>query len=805
VNRVSEVASAFVSLAPSARGFGRQLDRQVGPQVDGVGHRMGRRIGALLAGGGALGFAGIVKGAVGLEASFSQTMNQIAAVTNTPKKQLADLSDLAIKMGADTVFSANDASSAMLELAKGGLTAAQIKAGGLKGTLTLAAAGGLDLASAATFASNAMNTFGLTSDKIPAIAAALAGGANASTASVESLGQALSQVGPGAKNAGLSLQDTVGVLAAFDQAGIKGSDAGTSLKTALARLVPQTDAAKAAMRKYNLEFVNADGSFKDITQVAESLRQGLGKLSDSQKSATLTTIFGSDATRAATVLMDNGAKGIGKYIGATKDLNAAERIAASRMKGTSGAIEAFKGSLETVGLQFGRLIAPAVQAGLRSLTNGLNGIGPAITKIGTKIGPAAQGIHELFTAGAGAPALSAAMRVIRSSATGMRDAFRSAADSLGRIKGEASGIDFSHIDTKSLGKVLSKALFEGIKDLAKFGDKLLDFFKGVDWVGIGIKVGTLALPFVLGLATGIINGVGDPALWKGIWDHLPDILLAALTIVFAPSKLAGPITRILTRIPFVGRFLAVAFKWLNDLGGPLRSFGKDLFETFAKAFKGELPFKGIVGRVLAGFRGLLARVGEFFGLLKVRLGVWALDAFGAMGRFAGQSINRLVRIVTFIPRKILSALGTPAKILFNAGKEVISGLISGITSKLGDLGNAMKGVADKIKGFLPGSPVKEGPLTSWNNGGAGKRLVSLLADGLVQTDPIDTAMTRLTSRISTTSLAFQGGSTATASLASRRMRLVIPGHEFDGYVDDRADSRVGAQRGLDGMKVRAFG
>jgi phage-related minor tail protein len=211
------------------------------------GHGIGRSLASHLGVGfAALGVGSIVKSSVQLEASFSKTLSQIAVATGAPKSAMKGLHDTAMKMGADTVFSANEAADAMLELGKSGISTKDIMGGGVKGTLTLAAAGSLDLASAATIASNAMNTFGLHGKDMGTIAAALAGGANASTASVESLGQALSQVGPGARNAGLSLQETVGTLAAFDQAGIKGSDAGTSLKTMLTRLVPQTK-GKVAM------------------------------------------------------------------------------------------------------------------------------------------------------------------------------------------------------------------------------------------------------------------------------------------------------------------------------------------------------------------------------------------------------------------------------------------------------------------------------------------------------------------------------------------------------------------------------
>ena len=234
---------------------------------------------AALLGFGALtaGAVAFAKSAVDVEAKFSTSMRLIQAATKASGGEIKQLNDLAIKLGADTSFSANDAADAMLELAKAGLSTKTIMGGALAGTLTLAAAGGTDLATASTIASNALNTFGLKGRDMASVAAALAGGANASSASVESLGQALQQVGPGATNAGLSLQETVGALSAFDAAGIKGSDAGTSLKTMLARLVPQTDKAAAAMDQLGLDFVKGNGEFESLGNIADQLQDKLGE------------------------------------------------------------------------------------------------------------------------------------------------------------------------------------------------------------------------------------------------------------------------------------------------------------------------------------------------------------------------------------------------------------------------------------------------------------------------------------------------------------------------------------------------
>jgi len=336
---------------------------------------------------GAIGVGAFIKSAVTLEAQFGQTMSMIAATTKAPADQMQAMNDLAIKLGADTAFSAGEAADAMLELAKAGLTTKTIMGGGVAGTLTLAAAGGTDLATAATIASNALNTFNLKGRDMAKVAAALAGGANASSASVESLGMGLQQVGPGATNAGLSLQETVAVLSAFEAAGIKGSDAGTSLKTMLARLVPTTDKAKNAMRELGLDFVDANGNFKSISNISDQLREKMGKLGQAERTKAMNTIFGSDATRAATVLMHEGEKGLGKYIKATKDQSAAQDMANARMSGTAGALERLKGSVETAQLLVGQALAPAVQKVANALADNLvPAMATTIQVIGTVVG-----------------------------------------------------------------------------------------------------------------------------------------------------------------------------------------------------------------------------------------------------------------------------------------------------------------------------------------------------------------------------------------------------------------------------------
>lgn len=445
-------------------------------------------------------FLGLATAAAGLTAglgavvssaaSFDKTIRQVGAAANVPAQGMKSLSELALKMGADTSFSAKQAADAMLELAKGGISEADIRAGALQETLTLAAAGSLELGAAAGYMSNALNTFGLQASDAGSVAAALAGGANASTASVESLGAALSQVGPGARLAGLSLAETTGVLAAFDNAGIKGSDAGTSLKTMLTRLIPTTDAASGAMADLGLKFTDASGNMLPISNIADQLKAKLSGLSDAQRTAALSTIFGSDATRAASVLMNEGSAGLSKYIAATSDLGAAQKMAATNTAGAAGAFEAFRGSVETLGLRIGLALLPAVERLTRGATEMVNGLGTAFE---------------------GAVALVGRFRA--SMATG--------GNPFAPLVSQIQGVG------ESLRNTITDSLMPTVRNLITLLNPLaLDAFRAV-----ALVVGGVLLPAVRGVAE-ILENVLGPAL-RGLTGFLAANKTAVQAIVVA--------------------------------------------------------------------------------------------------------------------------------------------------------------------------------------------------------------------------------------------------------------------------------
>lgn len=300
--------------------------------------------------------------ATSVAANFDDAMSQVQGALGDASADMDGLRDLALQLGADTVFSATESAQAMVELAKGGLTEADIKGGALAASMDLAAAGQLNLADAAETTVQMMGSFGLGAGDATRIANALAGAANASSADVSDLTQAMSQCSAQASLAGWSLEDTAAALALFADHGVKGSDAGTSLKTMLQRLAAPTDQAAEAIAAYGLNIRDSNGKMKDISGIADELTGKLGSLSDAERDAALQTIFGADASRAAAILMQSGSEGLAKYIDATNDATAAETMASAQKGELSWALENMQGAIESASIAFGTALAPAVTA-----------------------------------------------------------------------------------------------------------------------------------------------------------------------------------------------------------------------------------------------------------------------------------------------------------------------------------------------------------------------------------------------------------------------------------------------------------
>lgn len=339
--------------------------------IEGVGltsEQADRKIGQLGTGMGIAG-AAIVAGlgvAAKSAADFEKRLSGIEAVSGATGAQMDAIRDKALQLGKDTAFSAGESALAIEELAKAGLSLDEIMGGAADATVALAAAGEVDLVTAATIASNAMNQFGLSAGDLVNVSDKIAGAANASAIDVNDFGQSLQQVGAVANLAGVSFDDTAAAIALLGNAGIKGSDAGTSLKTMLNNLQPSTEKQAGLFKELGLitedganQFYDAEGRLKSLSEVSGILQSSLAGLTDQQKQAALETLFGSDAIRAAAVLAKEGSAGFDALATSMGKTSAAD-IAKTRMDNLAGRVEELKGSLETLGITLGTIIIPAL-------------------------------------------------------------------------------------------------------------------------------------------------------------------------------------------------------------------------------------------------------------------------------------------------------------------------------------------------------------------------------------------------------------------------------------------------------------
>jgi TP901 family phage tail tape measure protein len=297
----------------------------------------------------ALGFVGVMAATQALVAGLKATFNTIAdfdkslsgirALGGEYADNIDALAEAARTAGTAFGFTANESIKAVDALARAGLTTQQIIGGGLTGALTLAAAGGIELESAAETAASALTQFGLSGADVSRVADALVGGANAAQGGVDELRQALNQSGLVASQFGLSLEDTVGALTTFASAGLLGSDAGTSFRAMLLRLAKPTKESAEAMEKFGLELFDAQGNFVGVEQAADQLQKGLGGLTEETRINALATIFGQDAIRAANVLYEQGAEGVAKFTEAVSQTGEAQRVAAEQTNNLTGDID----------------------------------------------------------------------------------------------------------------------------------------------------------------------------------------------------------------------------------------------------------------------------------------------------------------------------------------------------------------------------------------------------------------------------------------------------------------------------------
>lgn len=655
-------------------------------------------------------------------ADFDQSLANISAVSGITGKGMDAVRAKALQLGKDTKFSAGEAAGAIEELSKAGLAMPDILNGAADATVALAAAGGIALPEAATIASNAMNQFSLKAADMPGVADAIAGAANASAIDVSEFGQSLQQVGAVANLAGVSFEDTATAIALMGNAGIKGSDAGTSLKSMFQRLIPNTKEQKELMAELGIitkdgsnQFFDASGKMKSLADVSQILQGSMKGMTAEQKQATLTTLFGSDAIRAAAVLSKEGAKGFDTMAASMKKVSAAD-VAATKMDTFNGSLEQMKGSLETAGIVVGTIFLPVVRQIVDTVTEWLNKFLALDEGTQRLIGYIAAGAAAFLLFGFGmVKVVGYAQNVIGALKTiGGMFSFLKAENLKAAAAWVAQTAKVALYQAQLLilrVQLAAMAVWQGIVTAAQWAwnaalsanpiglivlaiialiavvvllwNKNEGFRKAViaawEWIQSAVKaVGDWFMntlwPALQAVWDGIVAGVGAMvslfvAYWTTVWNVVQTVWNAIKTVI---STVLSVISTVISTYFNIYRTV------ITTIFNAVRAVVSAVWNGITAIIRGAV---NLVKGYINGWVTIIKTVAGFFQRVK--------DAIV-------EKFNSAVAWVKGVGGKIISALGNVGSLLWNAGSKIIQGLLDGIKAKFEDVKNFVGGIASWI-------------------------------------------------------------------------------------------------------------
>ncbi|KKB71854.1 phage tail tape measure protein [Bacillus sp. TH008] len=667
-----------------------------GSRLSSMGQNIAVGFGAMTAGLGA-----VVGSSIKEAMNFEQQMSNVKAVSGATSAEMAKLSKLAEDLGAKTKYSAVEAGQGIEELMKAGVSTADILNGGLAGALDLATAGELDLSEAAEIASTALNAFRNDNLSVTDAANMLAGAANASATDVHELRYGLSMVSAVASGVGLSFKDTSTALAVFAQNGLKGSDAGTSLKTMLLNLEPTTKSAYETMvdlgivtKKGANLFYDAHGNVKSLAQISQVLQDKLKGLTSQEKQVALKTMFGTDAIRAANIMMEEGAKGADAMWKSMSKVTAAE-VAAEKMNNLAGQIEILSGSTATAKKAIGDALKPALTEiikFLNRLVEGFNSLSPQMKKFiayGLAIATvltgfvAAVGVALMFigSAASGIGALSTGLGILAGRLNMTRGALLLTMGQFALISAAAIALGVALVYAYKHSDVIREkitALGEAIsRKVSPMVDKLTKLFKGL--------AETLTGDFTQ----------GSIALHNLLPPSVADVVVKGVAII--------------------------------------RGAFEDLKKTITDAFNGDFSglaefIPNIIGIIIGGIPGLMVAGSKYL---------------PAIAKGIEQNMPKILETATKAVDSFVNMIVKNLPKVLESGVKIIEGLLDGFTKALpGILSSATQIINSLVQAFVTLIP----PLV-----GAGVLIITSLIQGIVEALPqiITAATTMLTTLINT--------------------------------------------------------
>lgn len=591
--------------------------------------------------------AGIGAAVIKSGTDFESGMSEVQAISGATGADLEKLTGKAKEMGAKTKYSASESAEAFKYMAMAGWKTGDML-NGIEGIMNLAAASGEDLATTSDIVTDALTAFGLQASDSGHFADVLAAASSNANTDVAMLGESFKYVAPVAGALGYSVEDTSVALGLMANSGIKASQAGTSLRSILTRMVKPTDSSAQAMDALGLSVTRSDGTMKSLDEIMGDLRQSFSGLTEAEKAEMAALLGGQEAMSGLLAIVNSSDKDFNKLkesiYGATDETtgySAAAEMAATKMDNLQGDVQLFKSALEGLGLSIYEIITPALRSivqGATEIVNWLNGLDDGTKKIIVTIAGIAAAIG---------PLLIAVAKVIKF-CTSVGSAVKTI---ISVIKGVPAVVG-----------ALSSA-FSGIGAIASSVGGAIASIGSTIVSGIGTVIATLGGPLTLAIVAAIAAIIAIICNWDKVKEFftktLPDWWTNTVVPIFG-KFLDGVKTIFTEKLPAL---ISDIIAWFAELPAKIGGFFTDIIGKAAEWIAGmagkalELG-SAFINKVVEFFTGLPGKIWEFLTGVIGKVGEWIAGMAEKVAEFGVAFVDKVVEFFTDLPYKVGYFLGT---------------------------------------------------------------------------------------------------------------------------------------------------
>ena len=734
-NQANQSATAVQKIAAT----GEKL-KTVGDNISSAGQKLL----PVTAGVTALGTA-----AVSTAANFESSMSQVQATMGITKDVMSTvngesvntmdtLSALAKKMGSETAFSASECAEALNYLALAGYDTQQM-CDTLPTVLNLAAAGGIDLASASDMVTDAMSALGMGVDEAGTMVDQMAKTASTTNTSVAQLGEGILTIGATAKTVKggtAELNTALGILA---NNGIKGAEGGTHLRNVILSLQNPTDKAAACMEQLGLDVYDSEGNMRSLNDILGDLNTSMDGMTAAEKSNIIGQIFNkTDLSSVNALLANTGATWDDLQQSIIDSGGAAQQMADTQLDNLQGQITILKSALEGLAISFGELLMPAIKmivGWVQQFVDWLNGMDEGTKKVVTTIALLAAALGPvLIVIGKVVSAVGTIMTIVPKVA-GVINTVKTAFAALNTTM--LANPIFLIIAAITALVAAFIYLWNTNEDFRQFWINLWENVKEVAiavWEAIK-NFFTAAWEAISSTAQAVWNGIKDffSGLWEGIktiFSTVVEVIKTIITTYFNIYKTIittvlnaiktvfttvwnGIKTVVTTVVTAIQTFITTAWNAIKNTVTTVLNAIKTVITTVWNAIKSAVTsvVNGIKSTITSVWNGIKSTVSSVVNSIKntvttVFNNIWS-GIKGTMGKIVSsikEGFNNAISFITSLPSKALQW-----------GKDMIMGIVNGIKSCIGAVGDAVSSVANKIKSFLHFSVPDEGPLTDYES------------------------------------------------------------------------------------------